>query len=66
MLFPVVDFLRKLQIIVGTVCYRLTLHPLAKFPGPLLAGLTDWMGTYQTLDGDRHHIQLEDHRKYGA
>lgn len=58
--------LRKLQIVISTVCYRLKLHPLAKFPGPSLAGLTDWVATYQTLGGDQHQIQLENHKKHGA
>jgi hypothetical protein len=65
-MFLVTNSLCKLQVVISTVCYRLTLHPLARVPGPLLAGLTDWVGTYQTLEGDRHHIQLEDHKKYGA
>jgi hypothetical protein len=51
---------------VGVLCYRLTLHPLAKFPGPMPARLTDWIDTYQTSTGDRHLIQLENHKKYGA
>jgi hypothetical protein len=32
----------------------------------VLARLTDWIDTYQTSTGDRHLIQLEDHKKYGA
>jgi hypothetical protein len=54
------------KAVVSVFCYRVTLHPLAKFPGPLLARLTDWSDTYQTSTGDRHLIQLENHKKYGA
>jgi hypothetical protein len=64
--YSVANWSRKPQVVIGTVCYRLTLHPLAKYPGPVLAGLTDWVGTYQTVDGDRHYIQLADHKKYGT
>lgn len=63
---PIADALCILQVVIGTLFYRLTLHPLANYPGPILARLTDWVAVYQTLGGDRHHIQLDDHRKYGA
>ncbi|KAI1074441.1 cytochrome P450 [Whalleya microplaca] len=45
--------------------YRVLLHPLRKFPGPLLAHLTDCYGTYFALRKDLHLITLRDHRKYG-
>ncbi|KAM0715721.1 hypothetical protein Q7P37_009221 [Cladosporium fusiforme] len=51
---------------ITILCHRLTLHPLAKYPGPLLARLTDWVATYQTSTGDRHLDQLEYHQKYGS
>lgn len=46
--------------------FRLTLHPLARYPGPLLARLTEWVTVYQTSRGDRHLEQLDGHKKYGA
>jgi hypothetical protein len=60
------DFFFSLKVVVSILCYRLTLDPLAKYPGPVLARLTDWLDTYRTSTGDRHLIQLEDHKKYGA
>jgi hypothetical protein len=60
------DFFFSFKVVVSVLCYRLTLHPLAEYPGPVLARLTDWIDTYQTSTGDRHLIQLEDHKKYGA
>ena len=58
--------LHALKAILSGICYRLTLHPLAKFPGPLLARLTDWVTIYQTSTGDRHLDQLASHDIHGA
>ncbi|KAJ5949319.1 cytochrome P450 [Penicillium verhagenii] len=45
--------------------YRLTFHPLAHFPGPWLAALTDSYTVYHCLAGDRHLDFLRLHQKYG-
>ncbi|KAH8588815.1 cytochrome P450 [Bisporella sp. PMI_857] len=45
--------------------YRLTLHPLAKYPGPLLAKVTDWYSVYHAWKGDRHLEFYRCHEVYG-
>jgi cytochrome P450 len=52
--------------ILGSAVYRLTLHPLAKYPGPLVAALTDWYTVYHLVKGDRHTDFFELHRRYGT
>lgn len=53
---------------VGVGVYRLYLSPLARFPGPKLAALTQWYETYYDvyLDGKflLHMEQL--HKTYGS
>jgi hypothetical protein len=47
--------------------YRLCLHPLAKFPGPKLAALSNWYEFYYEIikQGNfTHHIQTL-HKQYG-
>lgn len=60
-----------LLLIIGyaasVAVYRLFFHPLAKFPGPKLAGLTFWYNLYYDviLKGQfTFHIQ-DLHKKYG-
>jgi len=53
-----------LQIIVLCI-YRVTLHPLAKYPGPLLAKLTTLRGAYYAYHGDMHLDIERCHQKYG-
>ena len=43
----------------------MTLHPLAKYPGPWWAGVTDWYNVYRCLTGDRHIDFYRIHQKYG-
>jgi hypothetical protein len=51
------------------VVYRLTLHPLARFPGPKLAAATGLYETYYEVfkdGGGRYWAEIEDmHREYG-
>jgi hypothetical protein len=54
------------KIILSVLWYRLTLHPLARFPGSFHARVADVPDIYRTSTGDRHLDQLEDHNKYGA
>ncbi|KAG9235188.1 cytochrome P450 [Amylocarpus encephaloides] len=45
--------------------YRVFFHPLAKYPGPLLAKLTDWYSVYHAYIGDRHLEFYRCHETYG-
>ena len=45
--------------------YRLTLHPLAKYPGPFWARVTDWRLVYHCWRGDSHLNYHEIHCRYG-
>lgn len=51
--------------ISGIVIYRIFFHPLSKYPGPLLAKVTDLYSTYHALRGDRHLEFYRTHEKYG-
>ncbi|KAK4495343.1 hypothetical protein PRZ48_013674 [Zasmidium cellare] len=50
---------------VGLIVYRVYFHPLAKYPGPFLAKITDLHQTYHALKGDRHLEFWRCHEKYG-
>ncbi|KAI9815380.1 MAG: hypothetical protein M1832_005519 [Thelocarpon impressellum] len=54
--------------VVGVAVYRVFFHPLAKIPGPRLAGLTHLYGTYfNATGGSRYFAQIEElHRRYGS
>ncbi|KAF2186670.1 benzoate 4-monooxygenase cytochrome P450 [Zopfia rhizophila CBS 207.26] len=45
--------------------YRVTLHPLAKYPGPLRYKLSSWPRLWQAYKGKRHIWHLKDHEEYG-
>ncbi|KAK0611327.1 cytochrome P450-like protein [Immersiella caudata] len=47
------------------VVYRLFFHPLAKYPGPVLAKLTDAYMLYYAWKGDRHLEFWRLHEEYG-
>ncbi|KAI1394478.1 cytochrome P450-like protein [Hypoxylon trugodes] len=50
---------------LGIIVYRVTFHPLAKYPGPWLGKITDWYSVIRSVAGDRHIHFLELHNKYG-
>ncbi|KAJ4357742.1 uncharacterized protein N0V89_002318 [Didymosphaeria variabile] len=51
--------------IFGSTVYRLTLHPLARYPGPKLAAITDIYLTYYAYRGSRHLAFQRAHEQYG-
>ncbi|KAF8989690.1 high nitrogen upregulated cytochrome P450 monooxygenase 2 [Cyathus striatus] len=54
-------------LVSSTLAYRLSpLHPLYKYPGPILAKCTKLWGIYQTYTGKAHIATLGLHRKYGS
>ncbi|KAF8989678.1 high nitrogen upregulated cytochrome P450 monooxygenase 2 [Cyathus striatus] len=54
-------------LVSSTLAYRLSpLHPLYKYPGPILAKCTKFWGIYQTYTGKAHVTTLGLHRKYGS
>ena len=53
-----------IQTVVKCV-YRVTVHPLSIYPGPLLAKFTDLYGAYHAASGDLHLDILRCHQQYG-
>jgi len=52
--------------VVYTIFYRLYLHPLAKYPGPFWAKISDLPSYYYTLKQDRHVWLLKLQQQYGT
>ena len=52
--------------VIAIGIYRVTLHPLAKYPGPLLARLTSCYGAYWASRGVLHLNMWQNHQKYGS
>ncbi|KAF2681132.1 cytochrome P450 [Lentithecium fluviatile CBS 122367] len=48
------------------ILYRLYLHPLADYPGPLIGRITDFYSVYHCLKGDRYLDFLDLHNRYGS
>jgi hypothetical protein len=46
--------------------YRLTFHPLAKYPGPLISKLSSWSIYFQAASGNRHLESWKEHEVYGT
>ncbi|KAI1771087.1 isotrichodermin C-15 hydroxylase [Hypoxylon cercidicola] len=51
--------------IVGLIVYRVFFHPLAKYPGPFIAKITDAYQLYHAWKGDRHLEFWRLHERYG-
>ncbi|KAK8101009.1 hypothetical protein PG999_011383 [Apiospora kogelbergensis] len=51
--------------VITVVVYRLYFHPLAKYPGPFWAKVTDAYQLYHAWKGDRHLEFWRNHEKYG-
>lgn len=63
--FIYLPFFATFLYFTGLVVYRIFFHPLAKYPGPLLAKITDLYSTYHAWKGDRHLEFWRTHEKYG-
>ncbi|EGO59223.1 hypothetical protein NEUTE1DRAFT_121081 [Neurospora tetrasperma FGSC 2508] len=51
--------------ILGWYVISWATNPLKKYPGPFLAGFTNWWRLYQTRTGRYHEIVYDLHKKYG-
>ena len=54
------------SLVYFTLAYRhSSFHPLAKYPGPLLARTSKWWGAYLSGTGDQHRYRKRLHDRYG-
>jgi hypothetical protein len=58
-------FLLVVTYTLYTIYYRLYLHPLAKYPGPFWARISDLPSFYYTSKQDRHVWLLRLQQQYG-
>ncbi|KAI0025048.1 cytochrome P450 [Xylariomycetidae sp. FL0641] len=66
----VVAAIRWALVILGSyylfaVAYRVLLHPLKDYPGPVIAQFTDWYGGFHALSMRLPSTTYQDHKKYG-
>ena len=53
-------------LILFTLAYRLSpFHPLAKYPGPVIAKTSKWWGAYIGARGETHRCYKHLHDRYG-
>lgn len=57
--------------VIYKVCkgiYNVTFHPLARFPGPKVAGVTEWWKTWiEVVRGESMvHVLVKLHKQYGS
>jgi len=53
-------------LIFFTLAYRLSpFHPLAKYPGPVIAKTSKWWAAYISATGDSHRYYKQLHDRYG-
>jgi hypothetical protein len=56
----------SIAALVGFIFYQLYLHPLSKYPGPVLGRITRLYDLYHAYVGDKHVLLYQLHRKYGT
>lgn len=56
----------SLDQVLGTCAYRIWFHPLSKYPGPVLAKVSNIYSAYYAWTGDIHIDMWRCHEKYGT
>lgn len=64
-LFSLLTFPLLTLYLIGYVIYQRYLHPLAKYPGPFLASITDLWQVHQFLSLKQPYDLTDLHAKYG-